>query len=101
MNPEDTDTEPAEHARFAGYLDQLRQVSEKDETGLVIRVLTDPDHTMARSAVLRHLDRRAAELCRGSGWEAWARGMSRAVVLPGGSHAAGHRLRGGGFRPPS
>ncbi|MEV5463505.1 hypothetical protein [Streptomyces sp. NPDC002788] len=80
MSQEATPQEPAEHARFTGYLDELRQVADADEIGLVGGILTDPDPTMARSAVLRHLDRRAGELCLGPGWEEWAGAMARTVV---------------------
>lgn len=44
---------------------------DPDEVDLVSRVLTDPDRTMAQSAVLRHLDRRAASLCLGPSYEGW------------------------------
>lgn len=62
MSVNDILQEPDEHIRFAAYLDELRRVSEADETGVVSRVLADPDQTMAQSAVLRHLDRRADDL---------------------------------------
>ncbi|MET8288366.1 hypothetical protein ABZV80_24355 [Streptomyces sp. NPDC005132] len=53
---------PDEHARFAAYLHMLEHVTDAVEAVLVRRVLTDPDEAMAQSAVLRHLDRRAAGL---------------------------------------
>ncbi|WP_405796629.1 hypothetical protein [Streptomyces sp. NBC_01506] len=62
MNLHDIPQNPDEHVRFAAYLDKLRQVADANEVDLVSRVLTDPDQTMAQSAVLRHLDRRAADL---------------------------------------
>ncbi|MFI6875311.1 hypothetical protein ACIBL6_17920 [Streptomyces sp. NPDC050400] len=68
-----------EHARFAAYLAALQQVADPDELDLVGRVLTDPDRTMAQSAVLRHLDRRAAGLCTGPSYEGWAQAMTRSV----------------------
>ena len=80
MNAEDNPREPAEHARFAAYLADLEQVADADETELVGRVLADPDRVMARAAVVRHLDRRAAELCPGPAWEDWAAAMARAVA---------------------
>ncbi|MFD8206879.1 hypothetical protein ACFV2S_10790 [Streptomyces sp. NPDC059695] len=58
-----------EHARFAAYLEELRQAADSDEVDLVSGVLTDPDPTMARSAVLRHLDRRAAVLYPGPAYD--------------------------------
>ncbi|MFH9710017.1 hypothetical protein ACH4MW_14980 [Streptomyces luteogriseus] len=72
--------EPAEHARFAAYLVELEQVAEADETELVGGVLADPDPVMARAAVVRHLDRRAAELVREPHWEDWAEAMGRVVT---------------------
>ncbi|MER5599021.1 hypothetical protein [Streptomyces sp. NPDC002265] len=71
---------PDEHVRFAAYLDRLELVADPDEVDLVSRVLTDPDRTMARSAVLRHLDRRAEGLCLGPGYEEWAQAMTRATI---------------------
>ncbi|MEU6915339.1 hypothetical protein [Streptomyces olindensis] len=72
--------EPAEHLRYAAHLDALARVAGPDEPGLIGTVLTDPDRTMAQAAVLRHLDRRAAQLCSGPGWEEWARTMTRTVA---------------------
>ncbi|MFD5230458.1 hypothetical protein ACFWJ5_18390 [Streptomyces qaidamensis] len=80
MNAEDGPQEPAEHARFAAYLADLEQVADADEIELVGRVLADPDRVMAQAAVVRHLDRRAAELCPDPVWEEWAAGMARAVA---------------------
>ncbi|MFC8144383.1 hypothetical protein ACFUKV_22025 [Streptomyces paradoxus] len=80
MNAEDNQREPAEHARYAAYLVELEQVADADETELVGRVLADPDPVMARAAVVRHLDRRAAELCPDPVWEEWAAAMTRAVA---------------------
>jgi hypothetical protein len=80
MKVHDILREPDEHVRFAAYLDELRQVAAADEVGLVGSVLTDPDQTMARSAVLRHLDRRAAELCLDPAYEEWAEAMTQAVI---------------------
>lgn len=69
-----------EHVRFAAYLDLLGRVAESDEADVVGSVLADPDRTMSQSAVLRHLDRRAAGLCGGPAYEPWARTMTRAVA---------------------
>lgn len=71
---------PDEHARFAAYLDQLEHVTDPDEVNLVSHVLTDPDRTMAQSAVLRHLDRRATDLHAGPAYEEWAQAMSQATI---------------------
>ncbi|MFJ8049129.1 hypothetical protein [Streptomyces luteogriseus] len=80
MNTEDSPREPAEHARFAAYLVELEQVADADESALVGEVLADPDPVMARAAVVRHLDRRAARLWREPGWEEWAEVMARVVI---------------------
>jgi hypothetical protein len=80
MNVHDIPQNADEHVRFAAYLDKLQQVSDTDEVDLVRRVLTDPDQTMARSAVLRHLDRRAAALHAGPAYEGWARAMTQVTI---------------------
>ncbi|MFC9538232.1 hypothetical protein ACFT38_48560 [Streptomyces sp. NPDC056975] len=72
--------EPAEHLRFAAYLSELEQVSDADEADLVSEVLTDPDQTMAQSAVLRHLDRRATDIHPGPAYESWAEWMTQVTV---------------------
>ncbi|MGV9341298.1 hypothetical protein [Streptomyces sp. NPDC003688] len=71
---------PDEHARFAAYLERLRQVADADEVDLVSRVLADPDRAMAESAVLRHVDRRAAGLHTGPAYEGWAQMMTQVVA---------------------
>ncbi|GGR67383.1 hypothetical protein GCM10010269_02690 [Streptomyces humidus] len=76
--------EPPEHARFAAYLEALARVPAAEETSLVRRVLTDEDATMARSAVVRHLDRTATEFPRATvaddeSWQAWTKVMKEAV----------------------
>ncbi|MFF9038464.1 hypothetical protein ACF090_23705 [Streptomyces sp. NPDC014892] len=80
MNLHDIVQNPDEHVRFAAYLDQLQQVADADEVDLVSRVLTDPDLTMARSAVVRHLDRRAAELHFDPAYNEWAQAMTQATI---------------------
>lgn len=80
MNTEDSPQEPAEHARFAAYLVELEQVADADENALVGEVLADPDPVMARAAVVRHLDRRAARLWCEPGWEEWGEAMARVVT---------------------
>ncbi|WP_031105795.1 hypothetical protein [Streptomyces sp. NRRL S-146] len=80
MNTDDSAREPAEHVRFAAYLVELEQVADADESALVGGVLADPDPVMAGAAVVRHLDRRAAELFPAPLWEEWAGGMGRVVT---------------------
>ncbi|MFJ4281960.1 hypothetical protein [Streptomyces massasporeus] len=71
---------PAEHARYAAHLAELERVPDADEAGLVAGVLADPDPVMARAAVVRHLDRRAAQLYPEPVWEEWAEAMARVVT---------------------
>ncbi|MEU0951615.1 hypothetical protein ABZ353_04460 [Streptomyces niveus] len=80
MNVHDILQNPDEHVRFAAYLDKLGHVGDPDEVDLVSRVLTDPDRMMAQSAVLRHLDRRAAGLHPGPAYEEWAQTMTQATT---------------------
>ncbi|MEU3930700.1 hypothetical protein AB0E85_01360 [Streptomyces sp. NPDC029044] len=80
MNAEDRPREPAEHARFAAHLAELEQVGEAREMELVGGVLADPDRVMAEAAVVRHLDRRAAQLWPEPAWEEWAAAVGRVVT---------------------
>jgi hypothetical protein len=80
MNVHDILRNPDEHVRFAAYLDKLGHVADANELDLVSRVLTDPDQTMAQSAVLRHLDRRAAGLYPGPAYEGWAQAMTQGTI---------------------
>ncbi|WP_445521219.1 hypothetical protein [Streptomyces sp. NEAU-174] len=80
MNLDDILQNPDEHVRFAAHLEHLQQAADADEVDLVSRVLTDPDQTMAQSAVLRHLDRRAADLHPGPAYEEWAQAMTQATI---------------------
>lgn len=80
MNVHDILQNPDEHVRFAAYLDKLEHVVDSDEVDLVSSVLTDPDQMMAQSAVLRHLDRRAAGLYPGPAYEEWAQTMTQATI---------------------
>ncbi|MEU9190746.1 hypothetical protein AB0D14_40830 [Streptomyces sp. NPDC048484] len=66
----------AEHQRFARYLHELAVVRDEDEADLVTRILRDPDTTMAQSAIVRHLNRRAALLLTDDGFTGWARAMA-------------------------
>lgn len=61
-----------EHERYARYLLELANVADDGEPDLVRAVLTDPDQVMAESAVVRHLDLRAAALLPDPGFPAWA-----------------------------
>ncbi|MCZ4099691.1 hypothetical protein C8250_002465 [Streptomyces sp. So13.3] len=75
-----TDEEPAEHQRFARYLQALEAVAEPDEAGLVATVLRDEDATTADSAVGRHLDRRAADLLPDPRFTAWAQTLTEVIA---------------------
>ncbi|GAA1504185.1 hypothetical protein GCM10009730_03860 [Streptomyces albidochromogenes] len=68
-----------EHQRFARYLRELAEGAAEDETALVAAVLRDPDETMAVSAVVRHIDRRANGLLSGPRFEDWARGLAAVI----------------------
>ncbi|MFH9764138.1 hypothetical protein ACH4MJ_33800 [Streptomyces anulatus] len=65
-----------EHQRFARYLHDLAVVPDEDEADTLTRILRDSDTTMAQSAIVRHLDRRAALLLTDDGFTAWAREMA-------------------------
>ncbi|TKA01221.1 hypothetical protein [Actinacidiphila oryziradicis] len=71
---------PPEHVRFAAHLQALAQVTDDQELALVTAVLADPDQAMARSAVARHLDRRAAMLHQRREFDDWALGTAGAVA---------------------
>ncbi|TCN42917.1 hypothetical protein EV644_102447 [Kribbella orskensis] len=75
-----TEEVPDEHLRFARYLQELADVLPEEEAGLVAMVLRDPDRTMAQSAVVRHLDRRAAQLLADATFPDWRRAMSTVIV---------------------
>ncbi|GGT43110.1 hypothetical protein [Streptomyces purpureus] len=72
--------EPAEHMRFARYIDALAQVPPARETALIADVLADPDRAMAESAVTRHLDRRATELLADPEFPVWTASMGDTVA---------------------
>jgi hypothetical protein len=82
--------EPAEHARFHGYVRALSQVSDADECDVVAAVLRDPDRAMADSAVLGHLDCCAAALDEG---EAFADRSHRIAPVLDGHELSERRLR--------
>jgi hypothetical protein len=70
-----------EHQRFAHCLQDLAIVGDEDEADLVATVLRDPDHAMAQSAVVRHLDNRAAHLLPlpDQRFEHWAHAMANQI----------------------
>lgn len=74
------DEDPAEHGRFARYLASLEAVAETDEAELVATVLQDEDTPMAQSVVVRHVDRRAAELLAESRFTTWAHSVSAVIT---------------------
>ncbi|MFD7431201.1 hypothetical protein ACFV6Z_29740 [Streptomyces sp. NPDC059818] len=65
-----------EHQQFARCLNELAVVRNADEADLVTRILRHSDTTMAQSAIVRHLDRRAAQLLADEGFTTWARAMA-------------------------
>ncbi|MFB9685405.1 hypothetical protein [Amycolatopsis plumensis] len=69
-----------EHERYARSLLEFANVSDDGEPDLVRTVLTDPDRVMAESAIVRHLDLRAAALLTGPGFPAWAARMGALVA---------------------
>ncbi|MEY9931070.1 hypothetical protein ABH926_005717 [Catenulispora sp. GP43] len=71
--------EPAEHARYRGYLEALSQAAGPDESSVIAAVLGDPDQVMAEAAVLRHLDLRAARLDDDAAFTAWSRQVATAI----------------------
>ncbi|MCJ1676723.1 hypothetical protein MTF65_05045 [Streptomyces sp. APSN-46.1] len=74
-------TAPPEHWRYARHLDSLAAVSdEAAEAERVAAVLRDPDTVMAESAVVTHLDRRAAQLLADERFPGWARAMGEVLA---------------------
>ncbi|MEU9256188.1 hypothetical protein AB0D66_30680 [Streptomyces sp. NPDC048270] len=73
---------PPEHWRYERHLDSLAAASgQPAEAAAVAAVLRDPDPVMAESAVVTHLNRRAARLLDDEGFPGWARAMT--AVLAG------------------
>lgn len=69
--------EPPEHWRYGRHLDALAGAGGAGaEAEAVAVVLRDPDPVMAESAVVTHLDRRAARLLADEGFPAWAQAMN-------------------------
>ncbi|MCP3754502.1 hypothetical protein [Streptomyces sp. TBY4] len=82
---------PSEHWRYARHLESLAAVSgQPAEAEAVAAVLRDPDLVMAESAVVTHLDRRAAGLLADEAFPAWAQAVGAAL---GGRTFAARRLR--------
>ncbi|MEU4727571.1 hypothetical protein [Streptomyces sp. NPDC023588] len=68
-----------EHWRYGRHLESLALApggGAGAEAAAVAAVLRDPDPVMAESAVVTHLDRRAARLLADDGFPAWARAMT-------------------------
>ncbi|MDF9811955.1 hypothetical protein [Streptomyces sp. SPB162] len=72
--------DPAEHRRFTRYLTALDTVTETDEAKLVAAVLRDADATMAQSAVVRHIDQRAARLLTDPRFTTWAHTLTGVIA---------------------
>ncbi|MFE2549456.1 hypothetical protein ACFXGI_13035 [Streptomyces sp. NPDC059355] len=69
-----------EHWRYARHLDALAAAAlGAGEAEAVAAVLRDRDPVMAESAVVTHLDRRAAQLLADAGFPGWARAMGTAI----------------------
>lgn len=79
MDDSHLDEEPAEHRRFARYLTALEAVAEADEAELVAAVLRDEDAVMAQSAVVHHIDSRAARLSTDSRFGAWVHTLTGVI----------------------
>ncbi|WP_051806687.1 hypothetical protein [Streptomyces sp. NRRL F-2664] len=78
MSPSGART-PPEHWRYARHLEALAATPgahAEAEADTVAAVLRDPDRVMAESAVVTHLDRRAAGLLTDDGFTAWAGAIS-------------------------
>ncbi|MEU3616009.1 hypothetical protein ABZ725_27285 [Streptomyces sp. NPDC006872] len=75
-------SEPPEHARFAEYVRALDAAPAAEAAPLIRRILTeDPDRQMARAAVVRHLDARAAERAGtdDATWRTWTAPLTEAI----------------------
>ncbi|MFD9357094.1 hypothetical protein [Streptomyces sp. NPDC060031] len=83
-------TAAPEYWRYARHLDSLAAASGgAAEAEAVAAVLRDPDPVMAESAVVTHLDRRAAQLLADDGFPAWAQALRAPLA---GRTFAGRRL---------
>ncbi|MFD8637600.1 hypothetical protein ACFV17_36500, partial [Streptomyces sp. NPDC059656] len=69
--------EPPEHWRYGRHLQALAGArGTRAEAEAVAVVLRDPDPVMAESAVVTHLDRRAARQLADEGFPGWAQAMA-------------------------
>ncbi|MFK0046647.1 hypothetical protein ACIQU4_21565 [Streptomyces sp. NPDC090741] len=69
-----------EHWRYGRHLEALAAAAAGvGEAGAVAAVLRDRDPVMAESAVVTHLDRRAAQLMTDPRFPGWARAMGTAI----------------------
>lgn len=72
---------PPEHWRYERHLRSLAVATgECAEAEAVAAVLRDSDPVMAESAVVTHLNRRAARLLADEGFPVWARAMTVALA---------------------
>ncbi|OKK17400.1 hypothetical protein AMK16_21400 [Streptomyces sp. CB00455] len=72
---------PPEHWRYGRHLESLAVApGGPAEAEAVAAVLRDPDPVMAESAVVTHLNRRAARLLAEEGFPAWAQAMTAALA---------------------
>ncbi|WP_280404336.1 hypothetical protein [Nocardia brasiliensis] len=71
--------EPAEHLRYARYLNELAQTSAQTELATMGVVLEDPDTVMAESAIVHHIDRRAARLLTDEAFPDWAARVAEVI----------------------
>ncbi|WP_406180497.1 hypothetical protein [Streptomyces sp. NBC_01006] len=79
IRAEVTATAP-EHWRYGRHLDALAAAAAGvGEADAVAAVLRDRDPVMAESAVVTHLDRRAAQLLTDPRFPGWARAMGTAI----------------------
>ncbi|MFI8259989.1 hypothetical protein [Streptomyces sp. NPDC085665] len=79
IRAEATATVP-EHWRYARHLEALAAAAlGVGEAEAVAAVLRDRDPVMAESAVVTHLDRRAAQLLADAAFPGWARAMGTAI----------------------
>ncbi len=81
--------EPAEHARFHEHLSALSEVAAADECNLLATILTDPDQTMAQSAVIRHIDSKAPCFEHDEAYLQW---RAHVAIVVGAHRAARARL---------
>ncbi|MEU9143374.1 hypothetical protein [Streptomyces sp. NPDC048349] len=72
---------PPEHWRYERHLESLAAArGQSAEAEAAAAVLRDPDPVMAESAVVTHLNRRAARLLDDEAFAAWARAMTAALA---------------------